>query len=121
MQQRRVAPVLDAVQLDAELTDLRAAGLIRFLKRHGVLALPLRARDLIARGVLLALQALEFGDDPPPRRFQRRDLLERLVGIEAPVAQSDTDVLDVIANVGGVKHASSATYCIVWRGASPRS
>ncbi len=108
LQQRRVAPVLDTVQLDAELADLRSARFVRFLKRRSVLALPLCPRDLVARRVLLALQSLKLGDNPPPCGFERRDLLEGLIGIEPAVAESATDVLDVIANVGWVEHAPSA-------------
>ena len=49
-----------------------------------------------------ALRALSSsGIEPAARGFERRDLLERLVGIEAAVAEAGADLLDVIANVGG--------------------
>ena len=71
-----------------ELLDLLRAQAVGFLHVRRVLALPLGPGDLVARGVLLALQALELGDHPAPGGFERRDVLERLVGVEAAVAEA---------------------------------
>ena len=70
----------------------------------GVVPLPLGARDLVAGGVLLALQPLDLGDQPAAARFERRDLLQIGVRIEAAVAQAGPDVVDVIAHERGIKH-----------------
>ena len=98
------ALMLDRVELDAELLDLLCAAAVRFLNRRRVVPLPLGARDLVARRVLLPLQSLELGNDAAPRRLERGDVLEHLVGIEPAVAQAVADLLDVIANVGRIEH-----------------
>ena len=51
----------------------------------GVLALPLRARDLVARRVLLALQPFELGNQPAPPVLERRQLLELAVDVHPAV------------------------------------
>ena len=88
VEQRRVALMLDRVELDAELLDLLRARAVGFLDRRRVLALPLGARDLVARRVLLPLQPFDLGNQPAARGLERGDLLERLVGIEPAVAQT---------------------------------
>ena len=77
--------------------------------RGCVLAPPLRRAISSPDGVLLPLQPFELRNEPAPRGFERRDLFERFVGIEAAVAEAGADLLDVIANVGRVEHATSAT------------
>ena len=62
IRQRRAAPAsrwcsID-VELDAELLDLLRARAVRLLNRRRVVALPLGARDLVARRVLLRASAL---------------------------------------------------------------
>src|SRR5262249_48858229 len=54
VQHRRVALVLDRIELNAELLDLRRTLLVGLLNVRGVVALPLRPRNLVARRVLLA-------------------------------------------------------------------
>ncbi len=108
-EQRLVPLVLDRVELHAELLDLLGARAVRLLDVRGVVPLPLGARHLVARRVLLALQPLELGDQPAPRGFERGDLLERAVGIEAAVAQAGADLFDVIADVNRVEHDPSAS------------
>jgi len=80
--------MLDRVELEAFLLDLLGPRPIGFLYRRRVLPHALGTRDLVARRVLLTLQPFELGDDPPPRGLERCDLFERLVGIEAAVAQT---------------------------------
>src|SRR5206468_1344309 len=96
-------PLLDRVELGAQLFDLLRARAVRFLDRRGVEALTLRARDLVARRILKTLQAFELGNDPPARVLERRDVLERLVAIDAPIAQACAHGLGMIANKGGVE------------------
>ena len=93
-----------------ELLDLLRAAAVRLLDRRRVVPLPLGARDLVARRVLLALQSLELGNEAAPRRLERGDLLEHLVGIEPAVAQARADLLDVIANVGGIEHVPQPSF-----------
>src|SRR5207245_11037676 len=59
---------------------------------------------LVARAVLLPLQALELGSKAPSRRLERRDLFQRLVGIETAMAQRRADLVDVVADVSGIEH-----------------
>ena len=112
--------MFDRIELEAELLDLLRARPVRFLDRRRVVPLPLRLRDLVARRVLLALQTFELGDEPAPRRFERRDVLERLVGIEAAVAQAGADLFDVIADVGRDRACGPSTaHCTFASHASP--
>jgi len=103
--------MLDRVELESELFDLLRPRAIRFLDRRGIVTLALRSGDLVARRVLRALQPFDLRNQPPPRRFERRDVFDRLVGIEPAIAEAGADLFDVIANVLGVEHATSATYC----------
>ena len=99
VEHRRRALVIDGVELKPELLDLRRALTARLLNLRGVLALALRARDFVARGVLLAFQSFELGNQPAPCRLEHRDLFERFVRIETTIAQSGTDFFDVIPDV----------------------
>ena len=86
--QERPRPlVLDGVELHPQLLDLLRPRAVGLLNRRGVLALRSGARDLVARRVLLPLQALDLGNEPAPGRFERGELFERLVGIETAVAK----------------------------------
>ena len=85
-QQQRRALVLGLIELDFELANLLPARLARGKERRRILALPLGARDFVAGGVLLALETFDLGNQPPPPRLERRQLLEIGVGIEAAVA-----------------------------------
>ncbi len=105
-QQRGIALVLDGVELDAELLDLLIALPARLLDVGRVLPLALRLGDLVARRVLLAFEALVLTDEPLPQALERRDVFERLVGIEAAVSQPFTDLLDVVTNVCGIQHVA---------------
>ncbi len=97
--------MLGLIELDLELADLLRAGLAGGKERGRVLTLPLGARDFVAGGVLLALEPLDLGNQPPPPRFERRQLLEIGVDIEAAVAKRGADLLEVIAHECGVYHA----------------
>jgi UTP--glucose-1-phosphate uridylyltransferase len=106
-QEQRAIPLqLDGVELNAQLFDLLRARTVGFLHRRRVEPPALRARDLVARSVLQPFQAFELRDDPAARGFERGDLFERLVGIDAAIAQPCTDNVDVIANERGVEHAA---------------
>src|SRR4029079_853636 len=108
---RRRPLMLDRVELEAFLLDLLCPRTIGFLYRRRVLAHALGARDLVARRVLRALERFELRDQPSARRFQRRDLLERLVRIEPAIAEALTNLFDVMPYVRRVEHATSARYC----------
>src|SRR5205807_7091593 len=95
--ERGFALMLDRIQLNAELLDLLGSRAVRLLDRSRILPASLRARDLVARRILQALQSLDLGDEPATRGFERRDALERLVGVEPAVFQSSPDTLDVVA------------------------
>ena len=77
----------------------------------GVVSCPCRfARATSSPDVFCcALQPLELGNQPPARGLERRDLLERLVGIEAAVAQAGADLLDVIADEGRIEHGTRSS------------
>ncbi len=53
-----------------------------------VFALPLRARDFVARRVLLALQPFELGNQPAPPVLERRELLELAVDVHPAVLRA---------------------------------
>ena len=80
--------MLDLIELDLELPNLLTARLAGGKKRRRVLALPLGARDLVAGGVLLPLEAFDLGNQTPAARLERRQLLEIRVGLEAAVANA---------------------------------
>ena len=71
---------------------------------RGILALALDARDFIAGGVLLALQTFDFGNEPPPPRLERCELLEIGVRIEPAVAIAGAHLIEVIAHQSRVNH-----------------
>src|SRR5205085_1589079 len=104
LQKRDLALTLDRIELESHLLDLLRALAVRGLHGRGVETLTLGARDLVAGCVLLALQSLELGNEPAPRRLQRGDLFERLVRIDAARAEPLTDFFDVIAYVRRIEH-----------------
>ena len=101
------ALMLDRIELNPELLDLLRPVAIGFLDRRRILALAFGARDLVAGGVLLALQSLELGNDAAPGRLEGRDILERFVLIESAVEQTCAHRFDVIAHVRRVEHVAS--------------
>src|SRR5262245_56117301 len=98
--------MLDAVELSVELLDVLGARAVGFLHGRGVLAGALGARDLLGGRILLTLESFDFRDQPSPSRLERDNLLESLIGIEAAVAQTCTDCVDIVANEAGVEHDS---------------
>ena len=115
VQHGRRALVIDGIELESELLDLLRACAIRFLDWCGVVPLPLGARNLVAGRVLLALQVLELGNQPPSRGFERGDVFEHFVGFETTIAEACPNLFDVVANVGRVEHVPlvefSSGYC----------
>ena len=75
-QQAAIAPLLDRVELDAQLLDLLRSLTIGFLDLAAVQPLPLRARDFVAGGVLFPLEPFELRQDPSPPRLQCGELFE---------------------------------------------
>ena len=55
-------------------------------------------------GILIALEPFHLGDQPAPARFERGDLLQVSVRIQATIAQARSDVLHVIAHKSGIEH-----------------
>ena len=96
--------LLDLIELDAQLPNLLRPLPVRLEDAARVLALPLRARDLVAGRVLLALQPFELGNQPAPPILERRQLLELAVDVHPAVLQPAFHVVLVIAYVGRVKH-----------------
>ena len=103
--EQRGALLLDGVDLHLEVPDLLRTGLVGGKNGRRIESLPLGARHLVARCILLALQSLHFRNEAPPARFGRRDLLEIGVGVEAASTQPHPDGFEVIAHVRGVEHA----------------
>ncbi len=103
-QQQRRALLLDLIELDLELSDLLRPLLAGGKERCRVLPLALGARDLVSGRILIALEALDFGDQPPAPGFERRQLLEIGVGVEAAVAIRGAHLVEPIAQESGVNH-----------------
>src|SRR6202171_3716597 len=80
--------------------------------------LALRPCDFVTRRILLPLKTLELPDEPPAQVFERGDVFEGLVWIDATVSQAGANMVDVIAYEDGVQHDASALDCIF---ASPTS
>jgi hypothetical protein len=81
-----------------------AARLVGGEDRARVLALLLRPRDLFARRVLLPLQFLERRDRASPRLVERGKLVQLGIGFHAPISESNSHVVQVIAQQCRVKH-----------------
>ena len=87
--QQRRALLLDLIDLRSRAAGSAAPRALFAAKiADGVHALPLRARDFVAGGVLLALESLDFRDQTAPPRFERRELLELGVRLQAAVLQA---------------------------------
>ena len=98
--------MLDGVELDAKLLDLLIALPARLLDVGRVLPLAFRLRDLVARRVLLPFEAFVLTDEPLPQALERRNIFQRLTGIETAVPQPFTDLLDVVTNVCRIQHVA---------------
>ena len=99
--------LLDLIQLDADLADLLRPLAVCLENRACVLPLALRARDFVAGRVLIALQALELGDEPPAPVFQRGQLLELAVDIQPTALEAPLHFLLVLPYESRIKHAES--------------
>jgi UTP--glucose-1-phosphate uridylyltransferase len=55
----------------------------------------------------ISFEPFQLRNHAATRRFERRDFLERLVGIEPPVPQPGPHLLDVVAHVCRIEHATS--------------
>ena len=76
-----------------------AARLVGREQRRRVLALPLGARDLVAGGVLLALQALDLGISAAALGFERRELARASASGSSPrLRRRGADLVDVVAH-----------------------
>ncbi len=103
-EQRTAALILDRGELVVEHLDLLRAFAVGVAHRGRVEPLARRTRDLVARRVLLTLEAFDLGNDPAPRRLERREVLERPVRIDPTIAQTCTDEFGVFAHEDRVEH-----------------
>src|SRR5262245_1147798 len=97
--------MFDGTQLCFEHLDLLGAQLVGLAHRRRVDPLTRGARALVAGRVLLTLQPFDLGNDPPPRRFERRELFQGSVGIEAAISQSFADEFRMFTHKNRVEHA----------------
>ena len=88
-QQRRPA-LLDLFELGLELLDSLSPRLVGREECRGVLPLALGARDLVACGVLLALESFELRNQAATLGVDGRDLLEFSIRLQAAIAQPCT-------------------------------
>jgi hypothetical protein len=102
--EQRRALLLDRVDLQLELPDLLRTRLVGGEDRRCIQPLPLGARDLVARRILLALQPFHLRDQSPPAHFERGKLLEIHVRVEAAAAQRSANGFELIAHVRGIEH-----------------
>ena len=102
--QQRRALLLDLIDLDLELPDLLRPCLVRGEDPRRILPLTLGARDLVAGGILLALEALDFRNQAAAARFECRKLFQLGVHREPAVLVRRADLVQVIADVGGIDH-----------------
>jgi hypothetical protein len=72
IQQSAVTALFDRFELDAQLLDLLIARPALLLNRGDVETLSFRARNLIARRILLPLQSLDLWKQPTAGVLQRR-------------------------------------------------
>ena len=93
------------LELGVQLLDpLRPLARLAANTLDGVLPESLEARDLLAGGVLLALQGLDLDDPGPAPLVERHQLGEQGVGLQAAVLQPGTNLVEVFANEGGIQH-----------------
>ena len=105
--QQVVALLLDVFERRFELLDLLSARLVRGEHVRRIEPLLLRARDFLARRVLLALQISRLrGSARGASRRARRTARGSAVGVEAAVRQAGSHFVDVVAHIGGVEHGA---------------
>ena len=103
--EQRVALAFDLIELDLELLDLLRALLIDGEDRRRILPLPLGFRDLLASGLLLALQTLDGRQEPPALCFELGEAVEIRRPFLPAALQAGPDDVQVIANESRVDHA----------------
>jgi hypothetical protein len=108
--QAAVAALLDGLELRFDLLDVLRALPVRFLDLRRVEALALGARHLVARGVLLALETFQVGDEAPPARFERRQFLQLGGQIHPAPLQRAANAFEVVSEKRGIEHAICGSY-----------
>ena len=106
------ALALGGIQLELQLLDLLAALLAGLEQVRRVLPLTLRARHLIARRVLLALQAFDLRDQAAAMRFGGGQLLQLGRDVEAAVRHAGLNRFEVVADENGIKHRNLRTILV---------
>ena len=99
-----IAPLLDRLELDAELLDPLRARTARLLNRSRVEPLTLCARHLITGGVLLTLQPLEFRQQAAPLGFEGRQIGELGAEIDAAIEEGRPDGLEIVPEECWIEH-----------------
>ena len=103
-EQRMVPALLEQIQLHSPLLDLPGPLTIRLLNLRRVLASTLRLRDLVGGRVLFALQPFDLGNQPPPARLERGNLLELACQIDAAIGEGGSNRFEVVLEEGGIDH-----------------
>ena len=101
---KRAALLFDGVELDLELLDLLCAQLVRLEDRPRVQALPLRARNLVAGRVLLALEPFDLRNDA--RRCDSSVASCSSSVVRSSTARRDalSDEVGVLSDEGWIEH-----------------
>ena len=87
-----------------ELLDLLRALPVGLLDLRRIQPLSLRARHLVARRVLLALQALELRQQSPASRLEGCQVFQLGGQVNATVLQSCANGLEIVPEKGGIEH-----------------
>src|SRR5436190_20624338 len=109
-EQALVPSLLKKVELCVGLLDLRRAVAVGLLNFRGVLPLPLRSGDLVSRGVLLALQPFDLGQQPAATGLEGRKLLELARQVDAAIGNCGLDGGDVVSEKGGIDHVCALAF-----------
>src|SRR5262249_24042225 len=100
--------MFDRIELNFELLDALSAGAVGFLNGRRVVALTFGFGNLVASGVLLAFQTLDFRNETAADRLERRDVGERLIRIQSTAAQSSPYFFKTFADDCRIEHESSS-------------
>src|SRR5207244_2387333 len=103
-----VAPLLHRLELDLELFDPPRALATRFMNLRDVQTLPSRARDLVTRGVLFALETFELGQQAAAARFERRELIQLGRHVEAAFLQTSANGVELVSEECRIHHNQCA-------------
>jgi hypothetical protein len=98
--------MLDGIELDAELLDLRRPLAVSLLDLRDVLPLALRARHFVAGGILVAFQPFDLGENPSAAGLERRQFFELSFEVEAAPCKAGADRVEVVAEQSRIEHST---------------